>query len=127
ERCLLEVEAPALRAPAVRDVGADRMLYPASRMAVEAMAREGGMEMVRRGVAELDLLPEHRPAVPDDPGRVVAHLLIGSGHVVRDREDLLLREPPSYHGVGARQLGLIFLGRARQFEFGKLAVAVALG
>jgi len=123
QRHFLEVHRPAFDAPGVGDVAPDRVLESGGHHAVEAVAGDYRVPVIRRRVAVLDLLPVVGSPGPFDPGHVVAHLLEVLGNVVRDRDEVGVTDEPADGRVDAPDPLAVGLGVVGQRQLRQVPVA----
>ena len=116
----LEVDPPALRSRAACKLSADRVSIVSLHNAVEPVAGNHGVQVIRSRVPVLNLLPVVRPIGTHDPW----HVRIQLAYILGDRDDLVLdQETPDPAIRFGNPLGVLFR-RCRQFDLGQIAVTV---
>ena len=119
---LLQVGGPAFHPCGAVNLAADWMILPRGHDAVEAVPRDDRVQMVRRRVAELDLLPEIASAGAHDPG------CIGVQHtdVFRDGNNGLIAQESADAPVGGVDTLLVLCGAGGRRQFRQRPVAMPL-
>ncbi len=88
---------------------------------IETVSRDHRVQVVGGRIPVLDLLPEIRSAVADDPGNVGGEL----ADVGWDRDDRFFFEKTANSRVGFVNARLVFRRRSGDFDFRQFPVPVA--